>query len=98
MAGALPYCYSSTLICNFQMLLSPPTVNYSVLINVAISAISILDQHLSLDFICRLLKAHYNSVIASNPLGVTIRLLHAAHAYRNALTHKKSIEYKERQT
>lgn len=93
MASVLPYCYSSTLICNFQMLLSPPPINYSVPIKVICGRSTFVPVLYLASF-----KTHYNSVITSNPLGVTICLLHAAHAYRNTLMQKKSVEYKEGRT
>lgn len=69
---------------------SPSIVNYSVRIKVISDRSTFVPVVYLVSF-----KTHYNTVIASNPLGVMICLLHAAHAYRNTLTLKKSVEYKE---
>lgn len=70
-----------------------PPINYSVPIKVICGRSTFIPVLYLASF-----KTHYNSVITSNPLGVTICLLHAAHAYRNTLMQKKSVEYKEGRT
>lgn len=72
---------------------TPPRVNYSDSIKVISGRSTFVPVLYLASF-----KTHYNSVIVSNPLGVTICLHHAAHPYRNTLTQKKSIEYKEGRT
>lgn len=72
---------------------TPPRVNYSDSIKVISGRSTFVPVLYLASF-----KTHYNSVIVSNPLGVTICLHHEAHAYRNTLTQKKSIEYKEGRT
>lgn len=95
-ANTWPVCFPIVILqplsAIFKRHFRPP-INYSVPIKVICGRSTFVPVLYLASF-----KTHYNSVITSNPLGVTICLLHAAHAYRNTLMQKNSVEYKEGRT